>query len=449
MKRIFLLLFFFSFSSLFAQKQGQERIDSLLKVIPSMPDDTNKVKALSDISSTYWSINPDEGIKYGKQALELAGKFEWKQGMATAYGRIGVNYGAISNNQQALEFHFKALKINEELNNKKAIAGNLNNIGNVYMKQTDYPKSLDYYRRALKINQEIGNTNWAGRNLGNIGNIYWHLKKLDEAKENYLLAIEALQNSNDKNLLALNYSNLGNVYFDKHEYSDALDCYVKGLNMHRERGDKVLEAGALGNIGGTYQAIADDSNTTYLKKMVGGNKKLALQKAKLYLDSALVLDNELGLLDNQINDHIRMSDVAEQMGDNKEALKYFRTASILKDSLFNLEKSKKLTETAMEFEFSKKEAAAKAEQEKKDLQERNIRYFILFGFAAALLFAIVVFRQRNRLKKEKKEVEKQRLLLHQKNREVTESIIYAERIQRSLLTTEKYIEKTLRRLRGK
>ena len=48
-----------------------------------------------------------------------------------------------------------------------------------------------------------------------------------------------------------------------------------------------------------------------------------------------------------------------------------------------------------------KEAATKAVQEKKDIQQRNIRYSILLGLAGALIFLVVVYRQRNKISKEK------------------------------------------------
>ena len=55
-----------------AQLRGQARIDSLIAAIPGTNDDTNKVKLLVEISFTFYSINPDEGIRYGNQALLLA-----------------------------------------------------------------------------------------------------------------------------------------------------------------------------------------------------------------------------------------------------------------------------------------------------------------------------------------------------------------------------------------
>jgi hypothetical protein len=63
-----------------AQLEGQDRIDSLLSQLPKANEDTNKVKLLIDLSHTYYSINPDEGLNFGKQGLALAEKLNWKKG---------------------------------------------------------------------------------------------------------------------------------------------------------------------------------------------------------------------------------------------------------------------------------------------------------------------------------------------------------------------------------
>ncbi len=62
-----------------AQLEGQRRIDSLLDVLPKAKEDTNKVKLLIDLSHTYYSINPDEGIRVGKQGLTLAAELNWEK----------------------------------------------------------------------------------------------------------------------------------------------------------------------------------------------------------------------------------------------------------------------------------------------------------------------------------------------------------------------------------
>ena len=77
MKKYLLLLVIASATSQsHAQLQGQPLIDSLITQLPKAKEDTNKVKLLNDLSLTYYSINPDEGLKYGKQAIGTCRKIE-------------------------------------------------------------------------------------------------------------------------------------------------------------------------------------------------------------------------------------------------------------------------------------------------------------------------------------------------------------------------------------
>ena len=205
-----------------AQLQGQPLIDSLITQLPKAKEDTNKVILLNDLSLTYYSINPDEGLKYGKQGLALAEKLNWKRGMAYAYkviagnygygkseyapaleyslkslqefkaiedktgtakilGDIGVVYWFQSDYPNALKYYFDALRINEELNIKNEIAATLCNIGIVYNSQEDYPKALEYMLKANKIDEELGNKSGVAANVGNIGELYMSLSDTTKA----------------------------------------------------------------------------------------------------------------------------------------------------------------------------------------------------------------------------------------------------------------------------
>ncbi|MEZ4739994.1 MAG: adenylate/guanylate cyclase domain-containing protein, partial [Flavobacteriales bacterium] len=115
------------------------------------------------------------------------------------------------------------------------------------------------------------------------------------------------------------------------------------------------------------------------------------------------------------------------MGNGKEALRYFEQMVMLKDSVFNEENTKKLTRLEMQYEFDKKEAATRAEQDRKDaiaLQElkrqKLVRNGFMGGFAVVLLFAGVFLFQRNRINKEKNRSEE--LLLNILPEEVAEEL---------------------------
>jgi tetratricopeptide (TPR) repeat protein len=421
-----------------AQLQGQERIDSLLRELPKANEDTNKVKLLIDLSHTFYSINPDEGISFGKQGLLLAGKLNWKKGIGNAcrtvagnygYGKsdyntalkyslqaleqfkeirdkvgtarilsdIGVVYWYQSNYPNALKYYFDALRIHEEIHNKPDIAVTLCNIGIVYNSQKEYKKALDYITKANKIDKEMGNKSGIAANLGDIGELYRNLNNHEKALECDLKSLQLYQELGDKNGIARNLGNIGVVYTDKKNYGKALEYHLQALNISEEIGLKIETAMNLGNIGNIYLKTAKDTIT-------GTRNSIALQKAKVYTDSAIQISREIGDLHNLSASYERLSEIQTLLGDNKNALLSYKQYSLLKDSMFNIEKDKKLTETALQYAFDKKEAAAREVQEKKDMRQRNIRNSVIAGAVVLLLLLIALINRYRYKQKANKEL---------------------------------------------
>ena len=206
MKKYLLLLFIVGAASRsHAQLQGQPLIDSLITRLATAKEDTNKVMLLDDLSLTYYSINPDEGLKYGQQGLALAEQLDWKLGKAYAYKVIAGNYGyGKSDFPNALKYYFDALKIHEEGGVKNEVAATLMNIGIVYNSLEDYPKALDYMLRANKIDEELGNKSGVAANLGNIGQLYISLGDTAKALESNIKSLDFYEAVGDKNGIARN-----------------------------------------------------------------------------------------------------------------------------------------------------------------------------------------------------------------------------------------------------
>ena len=440
MKKILLLFIITMYAQKqsLAQLQGQDRIDSLLGQLPKANEDTNKVKLLTDLSHTYYSINPDEGLQFGKQGLALAEKLDWKKGMANAgrtiagnygYGKsdystalkyslqalqrfkeigdktgtarilgdIGVVYWYQSDYPNALKYYFDALRINEELNNKGDIAATLCNIGIVYNSEKEYQKALEYIVKANKIDEESGNKTGIAANLGDIGELYRNLSNHSKALEYYIKSLKLYEELGDKNGIARNLGNIGIVYMEQRDYSKALEYYLQALSISEELELKVGIAMNLGSIGNTYLEISKDTSA-------GKHSLLALQKAKVYTDSAIIICKEIGDLTNLSANYNRLSEIQMLLGDNKSALESYKNYALFKDSVFNMEKDKKLTETAMQYAFDKKEAAARAEQEKKDIRQRNIRNSFIAGAAVLLLLLLGLINRYRYKQKANKEL---------------------------------------------
>ena len=76
--------------------------------------------------------------------------------------------------------------------------------------------------------------------------------------------------------------------------------------------------------------------------------------------------------------------------------------------------------------------------------------YILFALFIFLVYNMRKHRNDNDIiTLQKQELEEKKKTLEEKNKEITDSIRYARRIQQSLLPSEKYIAKNLRRLQNK
>ena len=319
-----------------------------------------------------------------------------------------------------MESYFKVLKMNEESGDKNGIAKVLNNIGNVYRDQHDYPKALEYFFKSLKMNEELGSKFMIALNLVNIGLVYADQKDYPKALEYYLKSLKMNEELGNKSGIGISLTTIGLAYWNQSDYPKALEYDFKALKINEELGSKFMIAVNLGSIGSAYLSVANDTNKVNLFKLFAGNKTKALQQAKIYTDSAIVIDKEIGNLNYLFKYYQSLSSIDSSLEDNKGALESYKNYSLFKDSVFNMEKDKKLTQTAMQYEFNKKEAATKAEQDKKDSVERTIRNSTFAGLAGLLVFSIVVYRQRNKVKKEKARSEE--LLLNILPAEVAEEL---------------------------
>jgi adenylate cyclase len=133
-----------------------------------------------------------------------------------------------------------------------------------------------------------------------------------------------------------------------------------------------------------------------------------------------------------------LSEAYRLRGNYKEAIENIDNYHAIKDSIFSKENNKKILEQGMKYEYEKKAALAKADQEKKDAlamkelqKQKLVRNGFIGGFAVVLLFAGVFFGQRNRIKQGKKQSDE--LLLNILPAEVAEELKTKGRTEAKLI----------------
>ena len=266
----------------------------MLQLLPKQKEDTNKVNTLNALSLGYYTIDPDEGLKYAQQALVQATRLKWKRGIANANLNFGVNYLSKSdyqnalkylsigqelanetgikidmanamldignvysyqgNSPKALEYYAKALKLAEECGNKQVVTLVLYAIGGEYFNQCDYPTALDYFFKCLKFAEETENKELTANLIGNIGTIYGLQNDFQKALEYSLKSLKMDEELGNRQGIAYAASNIGCIYNDGFkDYSKALEYLLKALKIDEEMGDKKGISQVIGNIGEVYR----------------------------------------------------------------------------------------------------------------------------------------------------------------------------------------------------
>jgi|ERR1700757_870364 len=427
-----------------------QNLDSLWQVYnnKSQPD-TNRLKAIKSIAWSYRSNNPDTAIILAEQELQLAQATKQKVYEAGALNIIGVSYMFKSNYPKALEYYLKSLKLTEGSNNRQGLGVCYMNIGNIYNYQSNYAKATEYYFKALKITEETNDKKNTGRCYGNIGLLYYYQSDYLKAIDFQLKSFKIFEELHDKKGMGNSYINLGEVYKFKADLPKALDYFLKALKNFDEVNDKQGKGSCYVHLGELYSNLSD--------------YKLAIK----YSDWALINSKEIDDIEHERLAYENLAIAYSKTGKYKEAYENHVKFKTLTDSIFNEENSKQLGDMKTQFEVEKKEAELKiksdAEQEKLKAiaNEEKKRQQVIIASVGGVLVLVIIFslflykrfkitqRQKVIIEKQKVMVDKAYEELHERNKEVMDSIRYAKRIQTALITTEKYIENTFNKLMKK
>ncbi len=360
------------------QSQGNnpKAIEFILNMLPMYAEDINKIDMLDDLSYDYTTVNPELGIKYGLQELELAKKLNNNKAIANAYNQIGLNYRFRSDYPNAIEFHKKALslfedihdtmnigqaksnigivyqamgnfpkalecfygslRINELKNDPNNMAGDYGNIGTVYQSQSNYPKALEYYFKSLKLFEKLGDKLGQANNFGNIAIIYHSQNNFDKSLEFNFKALRLFEEIGDMAGTANTRLNIGSDYSAVSKYAQSLRYLFTALKISQEQGDAGGVALVTGNIGVDYYAIAIDSiNEIPADSLIPVDRKASMTKALIYLDKATSECLRLNMPGNYIDFGVALTDAYKRTGNYGKALETFAVYNAIKDSIYS------------------------------------------------------------------------------------------------------------------
>ncbi|MCZ6521231.1 MAG: tetratricopeptide repeat protein [Bacteroidetes bacterium] len=354
-------------------------IDSLENLLKNSQG-TMKVDVWNELFRQYFNNHPVFAMAYTDSALQFALQLEYKKGIATSYNNMGVVYRIRGQFEEALNFYLASYKIHHEINDQEGIAKIFNNIGTVYSIKGDYDKALENYLESYEILKQIGDHEKIVGSLNNIGNVYRELKENDKALDYYEKALHLQEEINNTDQTFDPLTNIGNIYFNRKDYQKALDVYFESLEIERSKESLYGQAYALSNIGITF----------FHKKEY---------------NMAISFQNQALTLANTIEDNYLLNNIYKALADAHFAADNLMMAynSLMlyisvKDSLFNEESNRRISELQLQFEFEKNENKMRLiakNTDIKDLENRNQQITVLVVILGAIVgvsFLIGLYR---------------------------------------------------------
>jgi serine phosphatase RsbU (regulator of sigma subunit) len=464
MHRILLLLFFLLSTILPAQfVTGKINKDSLLTVVEKGKDDTGKVNAYLALGRYFRSKDAKKSFGYAIKAEALAAQLSFPKGRAKAENSIAVYYVGKNENDSIFRHYALALAYAKEANDPYQEGLEYLNTGQTYYEISNTDVALRYFVLADSIGEKIDNKYLALASLNAISGIYFAEKNYKQARVYTQRMLDYGEHSNDKNTVASAYNNFGNFSDAEGKTQEALDWYFLSVNTYGEKG-KVQWPHLYANIGATYYKTGKYDSSVYYSKLGIANNSMMVSPVDIAMNMKNIGASYLKL--NQADSalfyatkgmeqatiahspsveaelHGLLADTYEKKQDFANALFHSRRYAELQDSI-----NQELDATARNQMLARFDTA----QKEKDIAVLNAQrkqdkiIFLIVAIGALLVVTLLFNRYQIKRKANKKlEAQNEEILMQKdeistKNKEITDSINYARRIQVGILPDEKML----------
>ena len=408
-------------------------IDSIYKLGKSEKNIRKKLLLLNESIAYGWYYGDyDKAIRYGKESLKLAHKYNQDSIASLMDNNIGIAYDYKGDYSQALAHFFKALRVAERIKDKNNEAYILSNIGLIYNNEEQYEKALQYHEKSLKIRRELKFQKGIAASVNNMAIVFMNQQKYEKAIRYYNESLAIDLEMGDSVGLADDYNNLGVCYQKKKDYKKSEYYQLKSLELRQRLNQHLGVATSKLNLG----VVAVKS----------GN----LAEGEKYLEESRVLAQKLGAKEILKSVYQTLSELGEKRGDFKSAFEYLHQFNQVEKELANEDNIRKQTQEEMNYKFDKEretqrlnQLAAALENKKKQEQALIINWAIAIVGILILGFSFILYRRWNEVRKQKVIIEEKNRQVEEKNHEILDSITYAKRIQTAILPSTQLRERVL------
>ncbi|MCC5945200.1 MAG: tetratricopeptide repeat protein [Bernardetiaceae bacterium] len=342
----------------------------------------------------------------------------------------------------------------------------LNKAALIHWERKEYREAIDFFQRSLELNQRLSNQSGIYGIYSNLGTIYADLEKYDSAYYYFERTLEGRRKSGQKPTIISALINSSVVLNNLKRYNESAVLLTEALDLAKETNDIDQMKSCYGMLAETYEKAGDTQKTRYYFDMYRGFHELSQRNRVVEAKNEAEEQRLRAALLEAEKEKAQLEIELKEKEIKKERAK----VEAKNDTLAELEKNFSKQELAlrvMEQQSALREA--EFEREKAAREEKIIRqklWIVLTSGLLALVFVIALFiyrsrqqkkqanielrqksyeisQQQNRIVVQNKKIEKAFSEIEQKNKNITASINYAQRIQAAMLPDRRLIAQTL------
>lgn len=396
-------------------------------------------RALYNLSYYYAELNQeDSSYAYSLKCIDPFKKGGDNSGLVDAYNAIGNSLHKRGKIEESIKYYQLSQATSESINDKGGIAFAYLSVGHVYRGINEFKKAIEKYQAALKIFNEIMDGESVADSWNYLGVVYKWSGDTLKSEEAYKSSLKKSLELDYKYGIATARLNIGIDLQDKKQYSKAIENYKQSMADYLELNNPNPIAYCLTNMAMSYLAL--------------GKYTEALQNAK----EALELSKQIGYPETILTSSDVLQKTFRKLNRFEEAIETLDVYHKMKDSIQNVETQKKALKAQLEYENEKTVLELNKIQENKNIlaaEDKKRLNLIIWSVVIVLvlvsIFSVFLYRSLRKNKHANKIITMQKHVVEEKQKEILDSIQYAKRIQQSLLPTEKYIERNVKKLKDK
>jgi tetratricopeptide (TPR) repeat protein len=365
--------FVFSFTLSFAQTKIADSLAALLAIEKI---DSNKVNLMWQQASEITNNKTEEAILLSQQAVFLAKKINYIEGLSRSLGVLANAFTNLSNYPRALEHNLEKLKIEENRNKPRNLGSVLMNIGVVYVLEEEYQKAIIYFRKSDSVITTNNVEDLKHFAKVNLGDVYERLNILDSAYYYYNLSLQLAIAQKNNYYEGISRLGLGPYYRKISKFDSSAANYRKAIIYLQEANDDYLLCETTLGFAKLFQNFKlYDSAAVYANKSWVGAQ------------NGMFMSNELNAAEF-LKDHYRL-----YQKNVDSAFQYLNLVNSLNDSINSKTKIREiqtmsLTEQLRQLQLEEEKKIA-AKERSQQLQMLIIAMFIPAFFLITLLLSRV------------------------------------------------------------